>query len=299
MDTIALDVIKNQGISINAQENVLFDQVLLQKGAVQYNTNTGIVTLNKKGRYMVSWDVVTQAAVGAPGVSFGIYVGNSNQVITGTPVKNGEVVGFGIVQVDTIPTTLSIVNTENVVIYYATATQIKAHMTIGELLETTGGQPVVWESAGLQMTNNNPLPAQQITVANGNAIPFDNITVQFNGVGYGNNAIQISEVGTYLVLWDITAKAGSSISNILVFLEGTGGNVYGKSGMYAGTLAPITGSALVQIVSLPGGNPVALQLVNRSGVDLLLASVFNGATSTSTYFSGSLSVIKVADIYYT
>ncbi|MGL4799231.1 MAG: hypothetical protein ACRCWY_07525 [Cellulosilyticaceae bacterium] len=300
MQTIALDLSKRVGDWINAQDNVVFEDVLVKKGNVNYNNITGVITFNRAGRYMISWDVITQGTAGTPQIGFAIRASNGQEILTETPSKNGEIVGFGMIQVDVAPVEVRLVNTTSTTVYYSTEVKVKAHLSVGELLEnTSGSKPVIWESAGLQLINRHPTPMEYTVICPNKAIPFDNMTVQFNGVNYHCDTLKIIETGMYLVSWQITAKAMDGRTSPIVYLEDEQGIIYGKSGMDGNTLAPLSGTTLLQVMSIPLNGAKEFYFVNRTDCSLVIESIYNECSTMPTYFAGCLTVVKVGDIYYT
>ena len=344
METIVLEIAREDSGSVASQQNVIFDKVLIQKGDIVYNTQTGEITINKLGRYYVNWSVATQSALGAPDVTFSIISSRGHNIPGSTPLKIGQIIGFGVIQADSVPIILRLVNKETADIYYSSTAELNAHLVVSELLENTEGKigptgppgpagetgPTGprgpqggWESAGVQLINTQPAAGAQITIAEGEPIAFDHVAVQFNGVSYANNKIQISEEGYYLISWSFIARAIQEGQHVIAYLEEATAastdsqswlsqlssiysqrvnaypiKVYGKSGSTAIGFSPITGTALISVVGLTFPYSLDLQIINRSNSTIEMTSAHNTEGDLSIHFAGSLTVIKIGDIYW-
>lgn len=297
MNTIALELQRVVDQTVDALGNILFDKLILQKGSIEYNLATGEISINKPGRYMVNWVVTTQSSVGSKDISFAIKTLGGDEIVTSSPLKVGEVVGFGIVQVDTVPTKIVLVSKENNQIQLSKVATIKAHLTVGELLESDEGPVGVWNSAGMQMLSNKP--EVEMTIMPGQVIPFDNSILQFNGVSYSQNTINILEPGYYLVSWEINLKP-SQTGDVIITLEDTKStpNVYGKIGSRGNEYTTLTGTALVMASNIVAPYSFDLRIVNRSGVPIIITPVSNLEASNRVNFVSSLTVVKVGDLYW-
>ncbi len=104
-------------IKINTNNNVIFDTVVNNFGNIVYNSVTGEISINKKGRYFINWWVATQTSLGSSNIAFSIQTSQGDDLIGNSPIKTGEVVGFAIIQVDSAPVVLRLINvTSNSVI---------------------------------------------------------------------------------------------------------------------------------------------------------------------------------------
>ncbi|PHV70889.1 hypothetical protein CS063_07650 [Sporanaerobium hydrogeniformans] len=174
----------------------------------------------------------------------------------------------------------------------------------------------VWESAGIQLINKEPRAGEELVIHTGEVIPFDTVVEGFNGVTYSDGKIHIHSTGYYLFSWEFIARPLETERHIIVRLEDTGflPNVYGKSAAMSNNPSIITGTALVLVDSIPltasmnhellentsyqlGGSK-DYRLVNRSSGDIVIASAYNKEGDLSVYYAGSLTVYKIADLYW-
>lgn len=305
MDTIALELQHKIGESVAVAESIKFEEITMQKGDISYNTDTGKITINKTGRYHIDWSVVTQASMGTDHIIFSLVTTQGDAIQANSPVKLGEVSGFTMIQVDAAPIDLEIINTGQSTVYYAVNTPVKAHLVLTEVLECNVGEPGPpgpggGECAGVQLINQYPEPGEVIYVGVGEPIPFDNIHLQFKGVTYDNNTIHILESGYYLISWEFIARPIDTAYSIIVYLESIEEvpTMYGKSGTRGSDYQLINGNTLVMVDNVLSPSSFDLQLINRSSETITIASAYNMTGDTSNYFAGSLTVVKVGDVYY-
>ena len=134
LDTIGLQIQRQIAGNVNTNNNVIFDTVVNSFGAIVYNSVTGEITINKTGRYFINWSVATQTSLGASNITFSIQTSQGDDLIGNSPIKTGEVVGFTIIQVDSAPVALRLINETSNTVFYSTLVPIKANLVLGEIL---------------------------------------------------------------------------------------------------------------------------------------------------------------------
>ena len=132
MSDVALQIELNSGSSVNALNNVIFDTITYSNGNISYNSTTGIITFNEAGRYEINWWVATQSSQATDGASFALSSSKGDFLVGASPIKKGEVVGIGIIDVVTAPVTLSLVNSSNATYFYAADVPLKASLIVVE-----------------------------------------------------------------------------------------------------------------------------------------------------------------------
>ena len=85
MSTIGLQLKKQLGGVVAPNANVLFDTTVNILGPVSYNSGTGVVTINKTGRYFINWWVATQSSIGATGIGFSIVTSQGDDFLGNSP----------------------------------------------------------------------------------------------------------------------------------------------------------------------------------------------------------------------
>lgn len=96
MDTLGLQLERELNGAVAANSNVIFENVVNSFGLISYNPLTGIITINKTGRYFINWRVATQTTL-SPEVSFSIVTSQGDQNPGSSPAKLGETVGFALI----------------------------------------------------------------------------------------------------------------------------------------------------------------------------------------------------------
>ncbi len=121
MAVIAMQLDLYGGGSVNPLENVLFDTVTFVTGNIGYNPATGIITISQPGTYTFQWWVAPQSSPGSNGVTFSLAC---------TAVKTGQVNGFNVIEVDSVPFTVSLRNDSAGTVYYSSSVAVKASLLV-------------------------------------------------------------------------------------------------------------------------------------------------------------------------
>ena len=93
---------------IASGSSVVFDNIVYTSGNISYDLATGIVTFNEAGRYVLNWWVTTQTATSPNFVVFALSSSQGDVLEGNSPIKTGEVVGFGIIDVVSAPVTVTL-----------------------------------------------------------------------------------------------------------------------------------------------------------------------------------------------
>lgn len=123
--------------AINANENILFDSTVISKGNIGYDPSTGVITLNERGTYEFNWWVATKSTQATQGPIFALVSSQGDFIVGNSPIKTGEVVGFGVIEVTDTPVTVSLKNNHSTIIYDAPNLPVKASLTIVASTEQT------------------------------------------------------------------------------------------------------------------------------------------------------------------
>ena len=103
MSDIALLIERAASGTVAVAGNVIFDTVRFTAGNISYNNVTGVITFNEAGRYVINWWVTTQSSQSTNGAVFALSSSQGDFQIGDSPIRTGEVVGMGIIQVVTAP----------------------------------------------------------------------------------------------------------------------------------------------------------------------------------------------------
>ena len=133
----ALQISLRNPASTAAGENVLFDSTDYLSGGVSYNAATGEITFSEEGRFVVNWWLATQSAPLSSGIVFTLCSSGGDDMPGSSPVKTGEVYGVGIIDVDEVPMTLSLVNAGASAVYFSSMVPIKGTLAVAQ--DSSGG----------------------------------------------------------------------------------------------------------------------------------------------------------------
>lgn len=131
MSNIALQIERLAGGSLPDVSNVVFDTIVYTNGNISYDSNTGIITFNEPGRYVINWWVCAQSSSSPFEVAvFTLHSSQGNVLKGNSPNIPGEVVGFGIINTTSAPVTVSLVNNSTAFINYSDNVPVKATLTV-------------------------------------------------------------------------------------------------------------------------------------------------------------------------
>lgn len=128
--SIALQIQRSVSGSVAQGANIIFNTTLTSLGNISYDNTTGIITLQEPGTYKFDWLVATQTAPTANGLGFSLVSSQGDAIIGNSPIKTGEVVGFGIIEVSVSPVTVELKNNNTTGIYYSNIVPIAASLVV-------------------------------------------------------------------------------------------------------------------------------------------------------------------------
>ena len=145
MSNIALQLDRTILGTIDVSEAVIFDTISFLSGNISYNSATGIITFIEPGRYVFNWLISTQSSTSTNGVVFALASSQGDYIEGNSPIKTGEVVGTGILEIISVPVTVSLVNASTNIVYLSTNVPIKSTLVIVQDNDTTTGptDPVI------------------------------------------------------------------------------------------------------------------------------------------------------------
>ncbi|MGX8700955.1 collagen-like triple helix repeat-containing protein [Caproiciproducens sp.] len=132
MSNIALQIERTTDGSVAVLANVVFDSVVYSAGNINYNPVTGVITFNEAGRYEINWWVTSQSSLSANGTVFALSSSQGDLLEGNSPLKTGEVVGLGIIDVTEAPVTVSLVNASTQVVFYSPMVPLTATLVVIE-----------------------------------------------------------------------------------------------------------------------------------------------------------------------
>lgn len=140
MSKIALQIELQSADMVMAGSNVLFDTIVHSDGDIDYDSLTGVITFNQTGSYAITWWVATQSST-SPETVFALSPSLGNSLAGNSPLKKGTVSGTGVIDVDTPPLTLSLINSSLNPFYYSAQVPLKATLVAvrnGGTVDTMG-----------------------------------------------------------------------------------------------------------------------------------------------------------------
>jgi len=192
--SILLQVERLVAETVESNANVIFDSIVTSSGNISYDNATGVITIQEAGRYEFDWWVATQASISTIGAGFAL-VSSQGDTIGNSPIKTGEVVGVGVIEVATAPVTVALRNNSSAAIYYSTIVPVKASLAV------IGAHDMAF---GSLRGNSVETPGATLT-----PVPFsvsgplsDTVTVSLSG-----NELVVGESGVYQVTISINADA--------------------------------------------------------------------------------------------
>lgn len=192
--------------AVESNENVIFDSIVMSDGNISYDNTTGVITIQEAGRYEFDWWVAAQSSISTIGAGFALISSQGDAIIGNSPIKMGEVVGVGIIEVAAAPVTVVLSNNSSATVYYSTIVPVKASLAIIGTDDTgvTGPTGEVVLAYGSLRGSTVETPGGTFT-----SVPFnvvgslsDTITVSLSG-----NELVVGESGIYQITISINAEA--------------------------------------------------------------------------------------------
>ncbi|QLY81801.1 hypothetical protein [Clostridium intestinale] len=115
---------------IPSGSSVVFDNIVYNSGNIVYDPATGIITFTEAGRYILDWWVSTQTATAPNFLVFSLTSSQGDVLEGNSPVKTGEVVGFGIIDVLSVPVTVTLNYTSAGTAVLSSLVPVKATLVI-------------------------------------------------------------------------------------------------------------------------------------------------------------------------
>ncbi len=134
VDALQVQLQGSSGGTIANGANVIFDTTILDAtDDITYNSVTGVFTINRPGLYKIDWWVDTGGAGELTNVLFSLQSGlTSISASSPAALTTLQLYGQGLIEVSTVPTTFSLVNTTGTTVTYGTST-IQADLIIHKL----------------------------------------------------------------------------------------------------------------------------------------------------------------------
>ena len=135
--------------SVEPNENVRFDTEKSRPEGIEHDENTGIITFNEIGAYSIKWWVATRTTLlGAIKFELKISQREAGPIPGCSPQKNGQVSGFGAINVTEPGTTLELVNRTETTVVFSSRTAVNAFLVVTPITTGPGGGTIIPFSTG-------------------------------------------------------------------------------------------------------------------------------------------------------
>lgn len=272
--SISLQVERLTTGTVESNTNVIFDSTLISVGNISYNNATGVITIQEAGTYEFDWWVATQSSVSTIGAGFSLVSSQGDVIIGNSPIKTGEVVGVGVIEVVAAPVTVELRNSSSATIYYSTVVPIKASLAVMGTDDTgmtgptgptgpegpTGPTGEVVLAFGSLRGSSVETPGATLT-----PVPFsvvgplsDTVTVSVSG-----NELVAGESGIYQITISINAEATTDPDpdepylNAIITVNGT--PIFGDTTTFF-KISNRSSSTFVVQASLTAGDEVGVSI---------------------------------------
>lgn len=118
---------------------VVFDTLTKQIGGITFvakgegeEKDQGVITINEPGQYSVKWWVATETTPKGA-IQFDLVLRNSQRIPGCSPIKTGQVSGFGIIDVTAPDTKLWLENQTEKHVVYSIKSNVKAYMLVNQI----------------------------------------------------------------------------------------------------------------------------------------------------------------------
>jgi len=118
-------------------EPMLFDDALVDNGAIEYNEINGEFTLRFCGDYFIKWFICGEEGLTTDGVDFAIAVNGVADLIGSADARISPTVGFTIIRVDGVPPRIQLMSVSDGIVELSRMTQVKAGIVIFTIGEET------------------------------------------------------------------------------------------------------------------------------------------------------------------
>lgn len=123
------------GGTIPDNSNVIFDTVIIDESDnISYDQTTGEFTITKPGIYYIDWALPVDGAGPSINVSATIEVNGVAYSTASSPIVSGVIAGETLVNVTTVPTTISLVNITGFELFVP-ATPVQGNIVILEVTD--------------------------------------------------------------------------------------------------------------------------------------------------------------------
>ena len=226
-----LQLEKTNSCTINATENVLFDENAITEGdgKIVYDGATGVITFLETGVYYFNWFVTQQAGQATNGSNFSIKT-TALDITGSNNIKVSQTSSFAIVNITAINETARLVNVSDAAAILSKAVLVKAGLAVFKVADIESPEP--------EEIKPGYFHAQ---VSNGSVILQDNEVIDFENIisrdskdivtkNLGDNSIVLAVPGMYMVSWEAPVESTNQTASAEISLN-LNGSVYSRAHM--------------------------------------------------------------------
>lgn len=292
-NTIQVELNRNIGLEnqlLDFNKPVLFNNIVVPNiQNITYDINSGLFYISKPGKYLITWWVATQSAMGSSSLGlaiFGGYRNDTHELVSSsfTANKTGQITGSTILNLtDTkimSPYSFNLVNytapsdiNKNRTITYSIDAPVVAGLTLVELpsscscdREKSEILELVLDSTVPPYTSSN----HPTNIPYTSSVPFNDVKINLaNNILFTTDGLfTITKPGRYLVNWWVATQTSLHQSAIGFAIVGkfSDEEIYyvspANNTMKTGQIA---GSALIDVPEKSGNIPYTFSLINITG----------------------------------
>lgn len=202
MSNVALQLSLSNNGSLATNGNVPFNNQLYSSGDISYDTGTATITFNQTGRYVVQWWAAIQTTTSSNQLAFALNYNGTPLPQGCSPLKADQVSGTTILEVATVPSTMTLQGASAAEVFFSTAVPVKAGLTVVQDDDVDAAVYGGLYTDETFISIDLPGDAQLIPVPLGGQMPS-------SGVTYGTNSITIEQAGTYRLDYTLIASTGT------------------------------------------------------------------------------------------
>jgi len=265
-----LQLEKTDSCTINATENVLFDENPIAEGdgKIIYDGATGVITFLETGVYHFNWFVTQQNSQATNGSNFSIKT-TAFDIIGSNNIKISQTSSFAIVKVTAINETARLVNVSDAAAILSNAVLVKASLAVFKFADIESPVPEEVKPGYFHaQVSNGPIILQDDEI-----IDFDNIISRDSKdiitKNLSDNGIVLAVPGIYMVSWEVPVESTNQTAFAEISLS-LNGSVYSRSHMPL-PVGVLSGNAII----VTNSEDEKIYLSNTSGDEVQITDKTN------------------------
>lgn len=133
MNNTLLQLKKNSNDFVMNNSNLIFDEITEFQGNIDYEIETGIITIYDSGLYIIDWFVSTQTTSTSPSIIFRLNSDTGDSFYSNSINRSSSISGTAIIKIEDVPKEISLINESNAQVFFSSAINTKATLRIVSL----------------------------------------------------------------------------------------------------------------------------------------------------------------------